>query len=87
MKKKMRGIFAFLLALAMVLSLCGCNRQILDTTYAYDRAIIALPNGEVIEGDVDTWTDYSDGDQIQVVIDGTTYLVHSSNVVLIRNKT
>ncbi len=31
---------------------------------------------------VSSWKDYEDGDQIQVVIDGTTYLVHSSNIVL-----
>lgn len=31
--------------------------------------------------DVESWRDY-EGDQLQVVIDGVTYLVHSSNVVL-----
>ena len=40
-------------------------------------------NGEVVEGKVSSWTDFEDGDQIQVKIDGKTYLVHSSNVVLI----
>ena len=32
---------------------------------------------------MESWTDFADGDQIQVVIDGTTYLVHSSAIVLI----
>ena len=36
----------------------------------------------IISGTVSSWKDYEDGDQIQVVIDGTTYLVHSSNIVL-----
>ena len=78
MKKK-------LLALAVIctLLLTGCNYQMVDTTYKYDRAIISLPNGEVIEGTVDSWMDFEDGDQLQIKIDGKTYLVHSSNVVLI----
>ena len=68
-------------------TLVGCgNRQIFDTTYSFDRAIISLPNGEVIEGKIDSWTDYEDGDQIQVKINGVTYLVHSSDVVLIKEK-
>ena len=40
----------------------------------------------MIEGKIDSWTDYEDGDQIQVVINGTTYLVHSTNIVLIQEK-
>lgn len=61
----------------------GCNKQIIDTTYNYDRAIISLPNGEIIDGKITSWTDYEDGDQIQVKIDGKQYLVHSSDIVLI----
>ena len=34
------------------------------------------------KGAVQSWTDYEDGDQIQVKIDGITYLVHSSNIAL-----
>ena len=64
--------------------LVGCgNKTLIDTTYSFERAILILPNGEVIEGKVQTWKDYADGDQIQVKIDGETYLVHSSNIVLI----
>ena len=63
--------------------LSGCNKQLMDLTYSYEYAIIGLPNGEVVEGKVTSWTDYEDGDQLQVKIDGKTYLVHSSNVVLI----
>ena len=61
----------------------GCNKQLVDITYNFDRAILTLPNGEVIEGDVQSWKDYDDGDQLQVKIDGTTYLVHSEDIVLI----
>ena len=74
---------AVLLALA-ALALAGCgNKQIFDTNYKFDRAIISLPNGEVITGEVQSWMDFEDGDQIQVKINGKTYLVHSSNAALI----
>ena len=76
----------FAIAIATILlamSLSGCNKQVVDLTYSYERAIISLPNGEVVDGKVQSWTDYEDGDQIQVKIDGVTYLVHSSQVVLI----
>ena len=82
----MKKVIALLLAVIAVLSvllLTGCKKQMLDLTYSYEYAIIGLPNGEVVEGKVTSWTDYEDGDQLQVKIDGKTYLVHSSNVVLI----
>lgn len=68
-----------------ILILAGCNKQMVDLTYSYEYAIIGLPNGQVVEGKVSSWTDFEDGDQIQVKIDGKTYLVHSSNIVLISN--
>ena len=82
----MKKIIALLLALVIALSvalLAGCNKQMVDLTYSYERAILSLPNGEIVEGRVSSWTDFEDGDQIQVKIDGKTYLVHSSNIVLI----
>jgi hypothetical protein len=67
----------------LVVSLTGCNRQLIDTTYRFDKAVIGLPNGDVIEGKVQSWKDYDNSDQIQVKVDGKTYLVHSMNVTLI----
>ena len=74
-------IIALLLVISFLLSGCG-NKQIIDTKYRFDYAIILLPNGEVVDGPVESWTDFDDGDQIQVKIDGVTYLTHSMNVVL-----
>lgn len=59
------------------------NRQLLDFTYSYEYALLWLPGGELVEGKVDSWRDFDDGDQIQVKIDGVTYLTHIANVVLI----
>ena len=86
MKKTVITVMSVILALVLVAGLvllAGCNKQMVDLTYSYIRAILSLPNGEVVEGKVSSWTDFEDGDQIQVKIDGKTYLVHSSNIVLI----
>lgn len=70
----------------LVFSSCGVyNKQLVDFTYSYERAIIELPNGEVVDGKVSSWADYENSDQIQVKIDGKQYLVHSSDIVLISN--
>lgn len=80
MKKKLSIVVS---GIVLALGLTGCNKQVIDLTYSYERAIISLPNGEIVDGKVQSWTDYEDGDQIQVKIDGVTYLVHASQVVLI----
>lgn len=77
----MKKLIFIIIAFALI-TFTGCNKQIIDTTYSFDKAIIELPNGEVVEGKVESWKDY-DGDQIQVKIDGKTYLAHSMNVCLI----
>lgn len=91
MKKRITIILAVLLIMAIVIGAMFVineffyNKAIIDLTYAYDRAIIQLPNGEIIEGRVESWTDYADGDQIQVKVNGKVYLVHSSDVALIKD--
>lgn len=79
----MKKLFTLALVAALACAMLGCNMQVIDTTYSFERDIVNLPNGEVVEGKVESWKDYEDGDQTQVKIDGKTYLVHSSNVVLI----
>ena len=83
MKKIIAILLVAVVALSVALTTTGCNKQLVDLTYSYEYAIIGLPNGETVEGKVSSWTDFEDGDQIQVKIDGKTYLVHSSNIVLI----
>lgn len=85
MKKTKNYLIMVLLGILIMAAamLSGCNKQLIDVTYSYERAIIYLPNGEIIDGKVQSWKDYKDGDQLQVKIGGKQYLVHSSNVVLI----
>lgn len=74
---------AMIACVAMVVLLVGCNRQIIDLNYNFKYAEICMPSGKIISGDVESWKDFEDGDQIQVTIDGKTYLTHSSNVALV----
>lgn len=71
-----------LLVMVFVVTLLwGCNKQVVDFTYAYEYAIVKLPNGKIVEGKLQSWNDY-EGEQLQLVIDGQTYLVNSMNVVM-----
>jgi ribosomal protein S1 len=79
----MKKLAIIVSSIVLAVSLVACNKQVVDLTYSYERAIISLPNGEIVEGKVQSWTDYEDGDQIQVKIDGVTYLLHASQIVLI----
>lgn len=81
MKKIILVVSAVLLAIVMT----GCNKQITDFTYKFDRAYVRLPNGQCIEGKVDSWLDFEEGDQIQLKINGVTYLTHISNVVMVND--
>ena len=81
---------ALIIFLAIILVSCtGCyNKQPFDTTHDYDRAIVYLPNGEIVEGRVSSWTSWTsfeNGGAVQIKIDGKTYLTHLCNVCLIDN--
>lgn len=76
-----KAILIIMLLLAMAV-FCSCNYVLFDTTYEYDRAQIMLPDGSVVSGKVQKWSDY-EGDQLQICIDGVTYLAHAENVVMI----
>ena len=81
MKKK---LLVGLVTVGLIFGATACgNMQLVDTTWTFDEAIISLPNGEVVSGKVQSWTDFEEGDQIQLKIDGKQYLTHISNVVLI----
>ena len=68
-----------ILAILLGITLAGCNRTIVDTTWAYRYADIT-GIGTV---EVSSWTDYDNSDMIQIKSsDGTVYLTHSANVIL-----
>lgn len=64
----------------------SANKQWLDWNYKFDTAIIDLHN-EVITVKVKSWTDYEDGEQLQIFAeDGTVYLTSSYNCTLIKSE-
>ena len=90
MKKKIIAIIVVLL----VVVIAGCaidwetthgNRSLMDTKNRFNRAIISLPNGEVVDGKISSWLDYADSDVVQVTINGVTYLTSYTNVCLIND--
>jgi len=89
MSVKLGKVKAILSIVAILLIMCAgiitaCNYNTIDLTYAYDYAYIELQNGEVVEGKVTSWRDFEDGDQLQITVEGKTYLVHSSNCTLVK---
>lgn len=81
----MKKIIIALLGVAMLATMAGCNRDMIDTNYSYDRAIIQLANGDVVEVDISKWRDY-EGEQIQITAkDGTVYLTSSMRCDLIND--
>ena len=85
-----RLIGAVLAAVMLAALLCACdagyNKKTFDTVYEFEYGYIAMPNGECVKGKVENWTDFEDGDMIQLKIEGKTYLTHSSNVVLVHKE-
>ena len=83
--KKIIAIFMIILVLVTMVS-CG-NKDMFDTVYTYDYAIIEFPDGTSKKVEIKQWTDYEDGDQLQIkATDGTIYLVHSEDCVLVKEK-
>ena len=58
----------------------GCNYDIIDTSYSYNKAICNY-NGDKFELEIKSWTDY-DGEQIQVKTKDNTYLLSANNCYL-----
>lgn len=66
----------------LLLCLTGCNKQIFDLDYEFDE-IICNYDGDKFELKIDKWNDY-EGEQIQVISGGKTYLVSSNKCYLVK---
>lgn len=81
----MKKIIVLLVLVAMVCAMfVGCaNYDVWDMHYQFDRAVVKMPDGEVVNIDISMWADY-EGEQIQLKgTDGRVYLVSSYNCVLV----
>lgn len=81
--KKNIGILIIIIFLLTML-LTGCNKQIIDLDYNYNKAICNI-GGEYKEIKLKSWKDY-EGEQLQITDkEGITYLVSSVNCTLVRD--
>ncbi|MHB9781736.1 lipoprotein [Streptococcus sp. 10F2] len=80
----MRKFVLYCLSLCVLVSLSGCgNKDVFSSEYTFDSAQIRMPNGDLIEGEVDKWAHDSDNDNVRVTFkNGKSYYTSSSNVVL-----
>jgi len=79
--KKIKIVLALVIILALVLT--GCNKQIFDFQYTFDTAIVTV-NGETKIYSISSWTDYAEGEQLQLILqDGSVILVSSYNTILV----
>ena len=79
----MKKLITLALIFLMSVSLVSCNYKMIDTNWHFRYAMIMLPDGRIVEGEIESWTDYEDGEQLQIKFkDGNTYLVSSFNTVL-----
>ena len=70
MKKLLLGLL-----LVFTLALTGCNKQLIDWNYSYKKVHIYETNTCY---DISSWTDYEDGEQLQVHIKGKGKILISS---------
>ena len=84
MKTKMKMIKIGLCAAFMLM--CGCNMQVIDLEFKFNKAVVRWPNGELEVIPVKKWCDYEASDQIQIIDkDGNVYIFHSVNIVLMND--
>ena len=84
--KKLILILLAVFALALTIPVTGCNKQIIDLNYKFDRANIYV-NGEWKDIAIKGWADYENSDQIQITLkDGTVMLIHSEDCVLYKGQ-
>lgn len=72
------------LLLVSSLALTGCNKQLVDLNYRYNKVHIYETNTCY---DISSWTDYEDGEQLQVHIKGKgKILISSTSCFLVEDK-
>lgn len=83
MKKFVCVLIVIVCLLSTTVTAHAWNQSWFDVTYHFDRVQIAMPDGSVVEGEVQSWQDYENSDVVQVKVDNKIYLTHYMNVVLI----
>lgn len=80
---KLKLITMSILLVLLTTLLSGCNKDIMQMNFKFEKVIIKLPNGEIVEGEVEEWTTYDAKDMVKVKIKGgKMYLGNSENIIL-----
>ena len=84
-KRIIQWIATMLIIIFILLFMTGCNKQVVDFDYSFDRAICKMGD-KVVDFELKSWKDY-DGEQLQLTDkNGKKYLVSSFNCTLIKEK-
>lgn len=85
----MKKLIIALATVAMLATCAGCHYKwydLVNTNYHFDRAIMRMPDGEIVDVEIEKWAD-ADGEQLTITgKDGKRYLVSSINCVLIEDE-
>lgn len=85
----MKRAIKVLATVAMIATCAGCHYEgydFVDANYHFDRAIMKMPDGEIVEVEIEKWAD-ADGEQLTITgKDGKRYLISSINCVLIEDE-
>ena len=67
--------------------LFGCNKDLFDTNYTFDKAIIYMGSNAIpMVLDIKQWKDY-EGEQLQLILaDDSIVLVSSFNTILVKGE-
>ena len=79
------GIITFVVVIGLFsgYKALNSNKDFLKVDYTFKKAVIKLPNNEVVTGEVEEWTTYDNKDTVKVKLkNGKQYLGHSSDIVL-----
>lgn len=79
---KLKAMVVIIILAIVVVLLTGCNRQIVDLKYTYDKAICNY-DGNEFELKIDKWNDY-DGEQLQIISNGKVYLISANKCYLVK---
>lgn len=66
----------------LLLSLTGCNKQLIDTDHEFNIAYCNY-DGDKFSLKIDKWSDY-DGEQIQIKSNKKTYLISANKCYLVK---
>ena len=87
----MKKLIIAIATVVMLATCAGCKHHyqgydFVDTNYHFDRAIMRMPDGEIVEVEIEKWAD-AEGEQLTITgKDGKRYLVSSINCVLIEDQ-